>query len=284
MRLATIETSGGEIAAAVVLGDVLARVVRADGSSYGDVGELLRAGETGTRDAERALATGSREDLDGVRVLRPVLSPGAIVCVGLNYRTHVLEMGRELPASPTYFSKLARALVDPSDDVELPSASTRIDYEGELVVVIGSGGRNLPEENAWAAVGGLTLMNDVSMRDFQQRTLQWFAGKSWEASTPVGPWMVTPDEVETIDGCELRVTVNDEVRQHARLDDLVFGVPALVADLSRIFELRPGDLIATGTPGGVGEAFDPPRYLEDGDVVEVTVECIGTLRTVFRRR
>jgi acylpyruvate hydrolase len=216
-------------------------------------------------------------------VLRPILQPGAVVCVGLNYRPHILEMGRELPEHPTYFSKLPRALTDNDRDVELPPDSARVDYEGELVAVVGQGGRDIPTESAWAAIAGLTLMNDVSMRDYQYRTLQWFAGKSWQESTPVGPAVVTLDELEPLAERELRVEVNGDLRQHARIGDLVFDVPALVSDLSRIIELRPGDLIATGTPGGVGDAMDPQRYLEDGDVVEVMMDGIGSLRNAFRR-
>jgi acylpyruvate hydrolase len=211
-----------------------------------------------------------------------VLAPRAVFCVGLNYRTHILEMGRELPEHPTLFSKLARALTDPFADVELPAASERVDYEGELAAVIGRGGRDIPVEQAWDAVAGLTLLNDVTARDYQRRTLQWFAGKTFQASTPVGPALVTRDELRDLDDRELRVTVNGEERQRARIGDLVFDVPALVADLSRIVTLEPGDVIATGTPGGVGEPAQ--RFLRDGDVVEVAVDGIGSIRNCFRSR
>lgn len=250
--------------------------------AYADVGALLADGTAGQEAARRTVATGRFEALEPSQLLRPVLAPGAVVCVGLNYRAHILEMGRELPEHPTYFAKLPRALTDPYREVPLPRASDCVDYEGELVAVIGRGGRDIPEEEAWSAVAGVTLMNDVSVRDFQRRTLQWFAGKTWEASTPVGPMLVTLDELEPLDGRRLRVEVNGELRQSAELADLVFDVPALVADLSRIVNLRPGDLIATGTPGGVGDAMEPQRYLADGDVVEVAVDGIGSLRNVFR--
>lgn len=273
MRLATITTGRGT--AAALLKDGTAAVI----PSFADVGELLRSGDLARLHelAER------RQPLDPARLLRPVLEPGAVVCVGHNYRSHILELGRELPAHPTFFSKLPRALTDTGSEIELPAASERVDYEGELVVVVGAGGRDIPPEEAWSAVAGLTLMNDVSMRDFQRRTPQWFAGKTWERSTPVGPWVVTPDEMVPLEDRELRVVVNGEVRQRARLGDLLFDVPSLVADLSRIVSLRPGDLIATGTPGGVGDAMEPKRYLADGDVVEVAVNGIGTLRNSFRR-
>jgi acylpyruvate hydrolase len=221
------------------------------------------------------------ERYDERRLLRPVLRPGAVVCVGLNYRTHILEMGRELPKEPTLFSKLPRALTDPYAEVPLPAVSERVDYEGELAAVIGVGGRDIPRERAWEHVAGLTVLNDVTVRDFQRRTIQWFAGKTFEATTPFGPAVVTLDELGDPAARELQVTVNGEERQRAVLGDLVFDVPALVADLSRIVTLEPGDLIATGTPGGVGEPQG--RFLEDGDVVEVSIEGIGCVRNRFRR-
>ncbi len=200
--------------------------------------------------------------------------------IGGSSKTHILEMGRELPSNPTYFSKLPRALTDPFAEIPLPAASSRVDYEGELAVVIGRGGRDIAPEDTWDAVAGLTVLNDISMRDYQRRTIQWFAGKTWEASTPVGPAVVTPDELDYPGALELLVTVNGEERQRAPIADLVFDVPELVSDLSRIFTLRPGDIIATGTPGGVGEAME--SFLADGDVVEVTITGLGSIRNRFR--
>jgi acylpyruvate hydrolase len=231
--------------------------------------------------AQRARIDGDGRPFDAEDLLRPILAPEAVVCVGLNYRTHILEMGRELPTEPTLFSKLPRALTDPYADVELPAASDRIDYEAELAAVIGKGGRDIAVEDAWDHVAGLTVLNDVTARDFQRRTIQWFAGKTFQASTPIGPWIVTTDELGDLGERELRLTVNGQERQRAWLDDLVFDVPTLVADLSRIVELQPGDIIATGTPGGVGE----PQgfFLRDGDIVEVSIDGIGTIRNTFRR-
>ena len=156
-----------------------------------------------------------------------MLSPAATVCVGINFQAHIREMGREMPTSPTLFAKLPQALTDPSADVVLPAASPCVDYEGELVAVIGSGGRDIPESDALARVAGVTLMNDVTMRDFQYRSLQWFAGKSWRASTPVGPELVTLDELDDLGGRELTTTVNGEQRQWATIGDLIFDIPAL---------------------------------------------------------
>jgi acylpyruvate hydrolase len=275
MRLATIHTDHGP-RAAVLRED---EAVLVDG--YPDVGALLRDGHTGMDAARRARIDGDGRPFDAEDLLRPILAPEAVVCVGLNYRTHILEMGRELPTEPTLFSKLPRALTDPYADVELPAASDRIDYEAELAAVIGKGGRDIAVEDAWDHVAGLTVLNDVTARDFQRRTIQWFAGKTFQASTPIGPWIVTTDELGDLGDRELRLTVNGQERQRAWLDDLVFDVPTLVADLSRIVELQPGDIIATGTPGGVGE----PQgfFLRDGDIVEVSIDGIGTIRNTFRR-
>jgi acylpyruvate hydrolase len=281
MRLATLRTPGAT-AAAVLLGDRAAVILDREGwPAYSDVGALLRAGEAGMRLARETASGGAFTSYDPAAMKRPVLDPGAVVCVGLNYRTHILEMGRELPQSPTLFSKLPRSLTDPYADIVMPAGSDRIDYEGELAVVIGRGGRDIPAAQAWDAVAGLTVLNDVTVRDMQKRTLQWFAGKTWEATTPMGPAIVTVDELADVASLELTVTVNGELRQQASVGDLVFDVPALVADLSRIVTLRPGDVIATGTPGGVGEAMEPKGYLRAGDVVEVAIDGLGTLTNRF---
>ena len=280
MRLATVNKDGGT--QAVVMAEGAVASVEGPDGPFSDVGALLRAGEEGWERAREALTSDRFEEYEEPALRRTVLNPGAVICVGLNYKTHILEMGRDLPSSPTYFSKLPRALTGPFAEIPLPSRSSRVDYEGELAVVIGQGGRDIAPEEAWGAVAGLTVLNDVSMRDYQRRTIQWFAGKTWEASTPVGPAVVTPDELDYPEGIELLVEVNGEERQRAPISDLVFDVPALVSDLSKIFTLQPGDVIATGTPGGVGEAMEPSQFLVDGDVVEVEITGIGSIRNLFR--
>jgi acylpyruvate hydrolase len=273
MRLATLAVEGGTVAA--VIGDGLATPIE----GYQDVGSLLAGGEQAWPSAAAAAReTGRPFELGDLRL--PVPHPSAVFCIGLNYREHILEMGRELPEHPTIFEKLARTLVGPSDDVVLPAASNQVDYEGELVVVIGRGGRDIPPDRASDHIAGYMLMNDVSMRDWQYRTLQWFAGKNFERSTPVGPWLVTKDDVD-LGRAELAVAVNGERRQQARLSELLFDPAALVCDISRFTTLAPGDLIATGTPGGVGHTMAPPVYLAEGDVVEITVEGVGTLLNRF---
>jgi acylpyruvate hydrolase len=271
-RLVTLALADGSTVAARHDGDAFHAFRDLAGERHRDVGSLLRAG----------LDTAAVEsgDVEG-RVVRPVLEPGAVLCVGINYGAHIAEMGRETPTSPTYFSKLPRALTDPGERVVLPAESPKVDYEGEVAAVIGRAGRLIPLESALDHVAGLTLVNDVSMRDFQYRSIQWFAGKSWQASTPVGPEVVSLDELGDLGPLELTTTVNGEPRQRAVLGDLIFDIPTLVADLSQIVELEPGDLIVTGTPGGVGHTMEPPRYLRPGDVVEVSVDRLGSLRTEF---
>jgi acylpyruvate hydrolase len=278
MRFVTLQGPEGPVAA--VEDSRGRRQIRAaSGRPYRDVAEL--AADPAWREA--ALAASEAVD-PGLPLLRPVLEPGAVVCVGLNYKKHIIEMGRQLPEVPTLFTKLPRALTDPGADIALPQASKMVDYEGELCVVIGQGGRNLPRESAMEAVFGLTLCNDTSMRDFQRRSLQFFAGKTWERASPVGPVVVTIDELGGLDGLaarEISTRVNGQERQRAPISELLFDVPTLVSDLSQMVTLRPGDLIATGTPAGVGDAMKPPVYLQPGDVVEISLDGIGTLRSRF---
>ncbi len=277
MRCLTLRSPQGPVAA-IDRGNGRYIVNKGDGSPYADVGELLRS-PNWRRDADTASVSAGRD----WSIMRPILSPGATVCVGLNYKKHVLEMGRQLPTVPTLFSKLPRALTDPETTITLPDASNMMDYEGELVIVIGNGGRNIAKDKAWDAVAGFTLLNDVTARDFQKRSLQWFAGKSWESSTPVGPVFVTVDELTNFGDREISTRVNGEERQRSPMSDLIFDVPTLVSDLSVVINLLPGDMIATGTPGGVGDAMKPPSYLQHGDVVEISFDGIGTLRNRFER-
>jgi acylpyruvate hydrolase len=276
MRLATLALDDRDTAA-VALFDDLAVVVEQEGRRFADVGELLRAGPEALA-AAAATDPASGRPYAREQLRRPVLDPGAVVCVGLNYRDHIEEMGREMPQEPTLFGKFGRALTDPYADLDVPPAALpTLDYEGELAVVIGRRGRNIAPEAAWEHVAGLTILNDISVRAHQWRTTQWLAGKTWQALTPVGPEMVTVDELGNLGDSELTVTVNGELRQRSKLNNLVFGVEALVADISRIMELQPGDLIATGTPGGVGAGMDPTGYLGDRDLVEVRIEGIGAI-------
>ena len=282
MQLVTLSLPGST-GAALVVADGRARVFgTAAAPAFPDVGAIITSGALAELETLAAYA-GEEVDYGDADLLAPVLEPGAVFCVGLNYRTHILEMGRDLPESPTIFDKLPRALTAPYADLVIPKVgSSQLDYEGELCVVIGTGGRDIPVEDALASVAGYAVLNDITMRDFQARSMQWLAGKSWQDATPWGPALVTPDELGDFETQPLLVTVNGEVRQQAEVGDLVFSVAELIADLSTIVELEPGYLIATGTPGGVGHAMKPPSYLADGDVVEVSIGGVGTLRNTIR--
>ncbi len=276
MRLATIHTTTGLAA------------VRVDGTDAveigaSDVGSLLADPEWRAR-AESA--AGRVHGTSALAYAPLVPRPEKIVCVGLNYRSHILEMGRELPEHPTLFAKYPSSLVGAHDDIVLPRASRRVDWEAELAVVIGAPARHVSEAEAPAAIAGCSVLNDVSVRDYQNRTLQWLQGKTFESSTPLGPELVTLDELPEARpdgaGLELLCEVDGEQVQKAVTSDLVFGPAALVSYMSDIFTLVPGDVIATGTPAGVGHARQPARYLEDGAVVVTRIEGVGECRNRCR--
>ncbi len=212
--------------------------------------------------------------------LAPIVPrPDKIICVGVNYADHIAELGRTAPDFPTYFAKYHRALIGANDDIVLPpaEASTSIDWECELALVIGQPVRNASPAEALHAIAGYCALNDVSVRDWQRRTTQFVAGKTWESTTPVGPVLATDEDLGDGRGLGLSTTVNGVVKQQSSTDHLVFGPVEIVADLSRIMTLDPGDVIATGTPGGVGLARNPPEFLTPGDEVVVEVEGVGRL-------
>lgn len=248
-------------------------------TGFSDVGELLARDDWRDLAADAAGARHRLADLEPRAWAPPVPRPSKIVCVGLNYRNHILEMGRELPTHPTLFAKYPEALIGPYDPIVLPAhAADAVDWEGEVAVVLGSTARRLDEAEAAGAIAGYAVLNDVTMRDHQYRTLQWLQGKTFEATTPFGPWLTVADGVDRRPGGELRTVVDGEVVQHTSVDDLVFGPAALVAYISQILTLHPGDVIATGTPGGVGHARRPARYLRPGNVLATTVTGLGELR------
>jgi acylpyruvate hydrolase len=201
--------------------------------------------------------------------------PSKIICVGLNYRTHITETGREMPEYPTLFTKYPEALLGPGDDLVIPAVSDRVDWEVELGVIVGAPVRRATAEQAKAAIAGYTVTNDISMRDWQRRTLQWWAGKNFERSTPAGPYLVTPDEVDDANDLEVRCEVDDEIMQQSTTADLLFTPADILAYASQIVTLNPGDLILTGTPGGVGDARKPPVYLRPGNVLRTFIEGLG---------
>ncbi len=265
MRFATIRTSAGTTAARLD-GDTLIPLEAAD------VGALLATGDPA---AVRATPGASPVPVAQADFAPVVTSPGKVICVGLNYRTHIVETGRELPEYPTLFAKFASTLMGPNDDLVIPAVSQKVDWEVELAVIIGKPVYRAGTEQALAAIAGYTVSNDVSMRDWQRRTLQWQAGKMFDHSTPVGPYLVTPDEVDHARDLEIGCEVDGEVRQVARTSDLLFTPADVVAYTSQALALLPGDLLLTGTTGGVGDARKPPVYLKPGQVLRSYVEGLG---------
>lgn len=243
-----------------------------------DVGAVLR------RDAWMAwaeTAAGPEVSAEQLDYAPLIPSPDKILCVGLNYKGHILETGADTPLHPTLFSKTRGSLIGATDEIVLPPESQKVDYEAELAVIIGHRARRVSVGEAGDVIAGYATFNDVSMRDWQRRTRQWFQGKAWERSTPFGPWLVTRDESP---GPARRITceVNGEVVQDADTSDLLFDPMMLVAYISTVVTLLPGDVIATGTPSGVGGSRRPERYLQHGDVVVTRIAGVGGCRNVCR--
>ncbi|WP_018297514.1 fumarylacetoacetate hydrolase family protein [Corynebacterium lubricantis] len=274
MRLATIRSQQGTFAARV---EAENSAVKIDG--YANVGDLLQEEnwEQIAKDASGDAIEFAQTDLEAV-----VPAPNKIVCVGLNYANHIKEMGRNLPAVPTLFVKFPDALTGPFDDVLVPEyANAELDWEGELAVVIGKRTRRVKAADANDHIAGYAVMNDYTMRDYQYRTLQWHQGKSFEKTAGFGPWMTTKDDFTF--GGELATYLEGEKMQSTPTDDLVFNPEALVEYISHIYPLDAGDVIVTGTPGGVGHARDPKRYIGDGETVKVEIDGLGYVanKTVF---
>jgi 2-keto-4-pentenoate hydratase/2-oxohepta-3-ene-1,7-dioic acid hydratase in catechol pathway len=216
--------------------------------------------------------------LDAITFIPVIPDPAKIICVGLNYRDHAIESKMEIPTVPTIFSKFSSAVIGPGAPIVLPKNSTRPDYEAEFAFVIGKGGRHIAAEDWQQHVAGYTLINDVSARDFQMATTQWLMGKTFDTFAPMGPHLVTADEISDPHALDISLTINGEELQHSNTRELIFKIPELVAFLSSVITLEPGDVVSTGTPAGVGFARKPPRYLRAGDEVVVRVDQIGELR------
>lgn len=216
-------------------------------------------------------------------LLPPISRPGKILAIGLNYADHVRETGGQMPGRQIWFCKQPTAANGPYAPILLPKVAKEIDYEAELVVVIGKGGRYIRKEDAPAHVFGYCAGNDVSARDWQMATSQWLLGKSFDTHAPFGPWITTADEIGDPHGLGVRSFVNGEKRQDSNTSNLVFNVWEQIEHVSKVMTLEPGDIIYTGTPGGVGMGFKPPRYLKDGDVVRVEVDHLGALEAVCKR-
>lgn len=281
MRLATIQTPAGP-RAAVLQGDALVDLHATDPNLPASVRLLLEGGPEALRAAAQAARQSGAVKYSAAtaRLLAPILNPRKIVCLGLNYRDHAAESGSPIPKEPVLFSKYATALIGHDESIVLPTVSQEVDFEAELVIVIGRRGRRLSLLEAPGYVAGYTIGHDVSARDWQLKKdqRQWMVGKTFDTFAPTGPYLVTADEVPDPQNLPIRLRLNGQMMQDSNTRQMIFGIGEVLAYLSQVFTLEPGDLIFTGTPPGVGFARKPPVFLKPGDVVEVEIAGLGVLR------
>ena len=277
MRFVTFQRAGGAPEVGILSQD---RVVSLAAGGFSDILQIIRDWDTAKAKIEGVASAQSAASVpaDSVKLLAPIPRPSKLICVGLNYRDHAIESGMEIPKTPTIFNKFATAIIGQGDSIVLPKSSEKPDYEAEFAFVIGKGGRHLPADR-WRDHGfGYTIVNDVSARDYQMATSQWLMGKTFDTFAPMGPALVTADEIADPHALDISLRINGEVLQSSNTRELIFKIPDLIAFLSSVFTLEPGDVVSTGTPSGVGFARKPPRYLKDGDDVVVSVQGLGELR------
>ncbi|MFJ2619087.1 fumarylacetoacetate hydrolase family protein [Glutamicibacter sp. NPDC087344] len=277
MKLASIQFKTQRLAAVVVDGGYVPLQAQ-------NLSEFLRD-EQWRNLARQAVVSGSSNFIaaNEATILNPIPTPTKVICCGLNYSDHILEMGRELPEYPTLFAKFADTLTDPNAQI-FSENSESVDWEAELAVVVGSTLCQATEKDALEAIAGYTVANDISMRDWQRRTLQWFQGKAFDGTTPLGPYLVTPDELDPVAGVEVICRINGEEVQRGNTRTLVFAAASLLSYISSFTTLRAGDVVLTGTPGGVGMGMTPPRFLRSGDVLSTEIPGIGELVNTFTLR
>ena len=249
-----------------------------------DPAAFLSIGFDAVTKARKAMDAIENEELDNISFNRetvtlsaPNPSPSKIICIGKNYLDHAMEMGGEVPDYPMLFAKFTNSIIGPEDNIEKPNVTEKLDYEVELAVVIGKEASNVSEAKALNHVAGYTLANDTSARDLQKRTSQFLQGKTLDNSTPIGPWIVTPDEIGDPSNLSIRSLVNGEERQSSNTSKLIFNIPYLISFISKLITLNPGDIILSGTPDGVGAGMSPPQFLKDGDTVTLEIEKIGIM-------
>lgn len=280
MRFLMFEMDGDARLGALVGGDMVAEL-GASGSAPKTMHGVITRGPA-VQHQLAALAQDPvtpRYPLSECRLLPPVPNPGKMVCLGLNYADHAKEGGHEVPDYPSLFMRASTSLIGPGDPMIVPRCSQQLDYEAELVIVVGKRCRYVAEEDALDVIFGYTLFNDGSVRDYQRKTAQWTAGKNFDGTGPLGPWIVTADELPSgAKGLGIRSRLNGQVMQESNTDRMLFDVPRTIAILTEIMTLEPGDLIATGTPEGVGHARRPPVWMRPGDVIEIEIDRIGTLK------
>jgi 2-keto-4-pentenoate hydratase/2-oxohepta-3-ene-1,7-dioic acid hydratase in catechol pathway len=276
MRFVTFEIEGRPAIGLVQEGET---IVDLSSLGYPTMLDLIEAGPQAHAQLQSFLKSKPAGiPFHSARLRAPIPKPRKLICVGLNYRDHAEETGSEIPSVPTIFNKFATAVIAHGDRIVLPKVSKAPDYEAEFAFVIGRGGRHI-NAAAWRDhIFGYTIMNDVSARDYQRATTQWLMGKTFDTFAPIGPWIVTADEIADPHALDISITINSEVLQNSNTRNLIFKIPDLIAHLSSVFTLEPGDIISTGTPAGVGFARKPPRYLRPGDDIVVRVSGIGELR------
>ena len=281
MQLVTFQQNGSAKPGAI-LGD---KIVGLEAAGFSTMLHLIRGGSEALQRVKACLNNPPKDEmipLAGARLLAPLSNPPKIVCVGLNYRDHARECNAEIPTVPTLFSKYTTSIIGPGEAIVLPKNSKEPDYEAEFAVVIGKGGRYI-SKNRWRDhVFGYTNLNDVSARDYQMATSQWMVGKTFDTFAPMGPAIVTSEEVADPQALDIQMIVNGEVLQSSNTSQMVFGIPELIEYISSVFTLEPGDVISTGTPAGVGEAKTPPRWLRPGDRVVVRISGIPELHNEVR--
>ena len=283
MRFVTFEQDGRRGLAVMDAGGALRGGLAGDPGFPGSLEALIEAGKDALTEAGRRLAAGREIDRAAVRILPPLAAPEKIICVGLNYREHAAESNVAPPAFPTIFSRFPSSLIGHEAPMIRPKSSTHFDFEGELVAVIGQGGRHIPKARALDHVVGYSVFNDGSVRDIQLRTSQWTMGKNFDGTGAFGPALVTADELPAgASGLRLVTRLNGVVVQDGRTDDLIFDIATLVSEISAAMTLKAGDVIVTGTPSGVGMARTPQLFMKNGDVCEVEIEGIGLLRNPVR--
>jgi len=281
MKLISFQHNNAQDSYGAVLGDRVVDLREVFGARAPDLKALIAAGLL--EEAAAALVSARATlALAQLRLLPVIPNPGKIVCVGLNYGDHVRETGREITEKPALFLRVAESQVAHGEDIVLPPESSRLDYEGEIAVVIGRGGRRIAEAEAWEHIAGYACYNDGSIRDWQTATPQWTAGKNFWRTGGFGPWMVTRDEIRDDQVMTLVTRLNGEEMQRTTTDKLIHSIPRQIAHISAFTPLAPGDVIVTGTPGGVGAKRNPPVWMKAGDVVEVEVDAIGVLRNGIR--
>jgi 2-keto-4-pentenoate hydratase/2-oxohepta-3-ene-1,7-dioic acid hydratase in catechol pathway len=281
MRLATVRTERGEVPA-VVDGDDIVDLSVAAPSLPRTMNELLAAGPDALAAARSALSSGTgRSPLAGAELAAAVPRPSKFMAIGLNYADHIAETNSATPEYPTVFVKLANCVNGPHDPIWRPRVSDKLDYEGELGFVIGTRCRHVSADRAHEVIAGYTVINDVSVRDYQRRTTQFTLGKSFDTHGVIGPWIVTGDEIGDPHNLHITTKVNGEVRQDSNTKHLIFDCFTLVAALSEVVTLEPGDVVATGTSSGVAAAMKPPKWLVPGDVVRIEIEGIGVIENTI---